>query len=70
MPNHVGVENFRVLAERCGGDPEAVAELVGETVERLRSAWKDVMAQDGRARFPALAEDYEHRLATLPVCRG
>jgi serine/threonine-protein kinase HipA len=70
MPDHVGVENFRVLAEQCGGDPEDVAELVGQTVEGLRSAWKDVLAQDGRARFTALAEHYERRLTTLPISRG
>ena len=64
------MENFRALAERRGDDPEAVSDLVGETVERLRSAWRDVLAQDGRVRFPALAEHYEHRLATLPVGRG
>lgn len=70
MAAHLGVEDFRRLAEHTGADPEATALDVQATVHALRDAWRNGIRAETEGRFPALAAHYEHRLASLPISTG
>jgi serine/threonine-protein kinase HipA len=67
MPDHVTREHFRLLAVACAADPNAVIDVVAETVDALHAAWRDNIADEARRRFPALADHYEQRLSALPI---
>ncbi|WFE60664.1 hypothetical protein [Micromonospora sp. WMMD712] len=63
------MDDFRRMADRIGADPARTADLVAETVSRLRDAWRAGMVDEATRRFPPLAEHYSHRLESLPICR-
>ena len=67
MAAHVTVDHFRRLADRSGTDPDDTVEVVGAAVQSLREAWRAGIGQEAVGRFPAPAEHYEHRLASMPV---
>ncbi|WP_431905059.1 type II toxin-antitoxin system HipA family toxin [Micromonospora carbonacea] len=69
VPWSIRVDDFRRMADRIGADPARTADLVAETVSRLRDAWRAGMVDEATRRFPPLAEHYSHRLESLPICR-
>jgi serine/threonine-protein kinase HipA len=69
MPNRIELSHIRRLAESCGSDPGAAADLATDTVERLRGAWQREIGDEAANRFPALAEHYEWRISNLPICQ-
>jgi hypothetical protein len=68
MPGQLDTDDLRSLAERCGVDPGRTAQTAAAVVERLRAAWVGDLREEARERFPALADHYEYRLRTLPIC--
>jgi serine/threonine-protein kinase HipA len=68
LATQVTTDDFQRLAERAGADPTATKKLVEESVSRLRESWRGELLDEARARFAALAEHYEQRLSTLPIC--
>ncbi len=70
QPNQVTVDNFHRLAEQLGFGAEWTADVVGETVASLRSAWHRGVRAEERSRFTALADHYTKRLDTLPIAAG
>jgi serine/threonine-protein kinase HipA len=65
---HVGLDDIRRLAERCGADPEASATVAAAAAQRLRAAWSAELREEAESRFPALAQHFGQRLQSLPIC--
>jgi serine/threonine-protein kinase HipA len=65
---HIGLEDIRRLAERCGVDPEQSAAVAAAAARRLRAAWSGDLRDEAESRFPALARHFDRRLETLPIC--
>jgi serine/threonine-protein kinase HipA len=68
MAAHIGLDDLRRLAERCGVDPEHTARTAAAAAQRLREAWSGDLRQEAESRFPALADHFVRRLESLPVC--
>lgn len=68
LSSAVDFNNFRLLAENSGADPERTLHLVRRTVERMRESWSGELRSEAVLRFPALARHYDSRLVSLPIC--
>jgi serine/threonine-protein kinase HipA len=68
MPTQLDADDLRSLAQRCHVDPERAVRAAAAAGERLRAAWSGDVREEARDRYPALADHYEYRLRTLPIC--
>jgi serine/threonine-protein kinase HipA len=55
------------LAESCGGSAARAMAVAEEAAGRLREAWAGELVREAKHRFPALADHYDRRLASLPI---
>lgn len=68
MPNLVGVDQFRAMAEMVDVDSDEVAELAVQTAHTMAESWRAVRAEHGDL-FPALTTHIDKRLARHPLLR-
>ncbi|CAA9379458.1 MAG: Possible HipA protein [uncultured Pseudonocardia sp.] len=63
--DRLGREHFRRLADASGGDPDAVVEILDDTLDALRSTWPTIVEEHP---VPGFLRSYlDERLRTLPI---
>lgn len=66
-PGRIDRDHFRRLATAAGDDPERTIELVDETVDAMRTAWREARTME--SSFPPLIAHIDDRLRALPLAQ-